>query len=132
MHRDLYNNISPSNPELSVTGKVVIISGATGGLGYNIAQAWSKAGAGGIVLFGRKQAELKDIAKEFEVPTLVCSGTVTSNEDVISLFSESLKRFGKVDCLINCAGSFAFGAMTGEAQSSEWFADFEVRGISRT
>ena len=38
MHRDLYHEVEPSNPAISAKGKVVIITGAGGGLG-NVCQS---------------------------------------------------------------------------------------------
>jgi hypothetical protein len=34
MHRDVYPTVDPRNPKLAVAGKVVVITGAGGGLGY--------------------------------------------------------------------------------------------------
>jgi len=34
MHRDVYAAVDPTNPELKATGKVVLITGAAGGLGF--------------------------------------------------------------------------------------------------
>lgn len=34
MHRDVYPAVDPTNPSLSASGKVVIVTGASGGLGY--------------------------------------------------------------------------------------------------
>ena len=34
MHRDVYPAVSPTNPKLSAKGKIVIVTGAAGGMGY--------------------------------------------------------------------------------------------------
>ena len=34
MHRDVYPAVDPSNPELKAEGKVVLVTGAGGGIGY--------------------------------------------------------------------------------------------------
>lgn len=34
MHRDVYGRISPSDPSLAATGKVLVLTGATGGVGH--------------------------------------------------------------------------------------------------
>lgn len=46
-YRDIYPAVDPTNPELSASGKVVVITGAAGGIGFvglSLEQATSKAG----------------------------------------------------------------------------------------
>ncbi|KAL5320073.1 hypothetical protein ACEPPN_013133 [Leptodophora sp. 'Broadleaf-Isolate-01'] len=71
LHRDVYPAVDPTNPDLSAKGKVVIVTGAGGGLGYAIATAWSLAGASGFVLAGRNVRTLKDTAALLKTPSLV-------------------------------------------------------------
>lgn len=77
-------------------------------------------------MFGRKRADLESIAAELAVPTIVVTGSVTAEQDVASLFDETMAKFGHIDSLVNCAGTFAFGAMTGQVDPSAWFLDFET------
>ena len=63
MRRGLYSAIDTNKPELTAAGKVVIITGAGGGFGYDIAAAWATAGASGIVLAGRNIDTLKSAAE---------------------------------------------------------------------
>lgn len=57
-HQTSYPAIDPSNPANSATGKTVVISGGTQGIGYSIAQSFATAGATNIVLLARRQEAL--------------------------------------------------------------------------
>ncbi|OBT43148.1 hypothetical protein VE00_07668 [Pseudogymnoascus sp. WSF 3629] len=57
-HRETYAAISPSRPELSEKGKVVLVTGSSGGIGFAIARAFGKASAAKVILTGRRQGPL--------------------------------------------------------------------------
>ncbi|KAH6655914.1 hypothetical protein BKA67DRAFT_657815 [Truncatella angustata] len=133
MHRDVYPAVDPKiNPELDGSSKVVMIFGATSGLGYAIAKSWSIARARGIVLVGRNRGDLenvkKDLATDSEV--LVIAANVTSVSETDAAFETALGKFGRVDVVIN-----AFGVMKtapiGAQDPGAWWENFDtnVRGV---
>ncbi|MCJ1423336.1 hypothetical protein MMC29_001219 [Sticta canariensis] len=126
MHRDVYPTVDPKSGGLKVTGKVVVITGAGGGLGYAAAKAWSLAGAAGICLVGRTASTLESTAKSLHVPSLVATGDLVSESDAKSIIEQAVAKFGKVDALIHSAGSMNGGGPSGEVEPSRWFSDFEV------
>lgn len=87
------------------------------------AQAWSLAGAAGIVLVGRTASTLERTAQSLQVPSLVATGNVVSESDAKSIFEQAVAKFGKVDVLINAAGTINAGANTGLTEPSQWFKD---------
>lgn len=147
MHRDLYPAIEPTNPALSATGKVIMITGAGGGLGavsrefkkrsnrikltllcQAIARAWAQAGAAGIILVGRKADTLnltaENIAKiSSSVPVISVPTDVTIESCVQQLFQKAKGKFDKVQVLVNAAGTMG-GDMIGDAPLASWWADF--------
>jgi NAD(P)-dependent dehydrogenase (short-subunit alcohol dehydrogenase family) len=58
IHRQPYATISPSRPQLSQKGKVVLVTGSSGGIGFAIARAFGKANAAKVILTGRQQGTL--------------------------------------------------------------------------
>jgi len=86
-------------------GKVAIVTGATGGIGKDIVTKLADAGIK-LVLAARREDALKALADEFkaktEIHTVRCD--VTRQEDLQSLVKETLKRFSRIDILINGAG----------------------------
>ncbi|KAL7945811.1 short chain dehydrogenase [Trichoderma barbatum] len=57
-HREPYAAISPSRPELSWKGKIVLVTGSASGIGFAIARAFGKASAAKVILTGRRQESL--------------------------------------------------------------------------
>lgn len=90
-----------------LSGRTAVVTGATRGLGRAFARALAEAGAD-IVIVGRDA----DAAREVEVElaevghrTLTVLADITSRTEVERVLSEAVAHFGKVDILINNAGT---------------------------
>jgi NAD(P)-dependent dehydrogenase (short-subunit alcohol dehydrogenase family) len=86
-----------------VTGKRVVITGASRGLGRVLAHAFSQAGAR-VVLVARVEKGLKEVADELPGPTLVCSGDVTDAGFNEAVADSTVAEWGGVDVWICNAG----------------------------
>ncbi len=90
-------------------GKVVIITGASAGLGEQFAHAFAESGAH-VVLGARREELLKKIADELSakhgVKALPIMTDVTKEADIVNLVDKTVKEFGKVDVLVNNAGMY--------------------------
>ncbi len=86
--------------------KVVIITGASSGIGKACAQAFGKAGAK-VVITGRNAANLQivadDLAKQ-QIAVLPVIADVSVEEDNRKMVDETLRKYGRIDILINNAG----------------------------
>ncbi|KAJ5433437.1 uncharacterized protein N7458_012593 [Penicillium daleae] len=58
VHHKPYATILPSRAQLSQKGKVVLVTGSSGGIGFAIARAFSKASTAKVILTGRHQGPL--------------------------------------------------------------------------
>lgn len=65
-HRKLYPAIDPTRPELSQSGKTVLVTGGGTGVGFSIAQAFVRASAATIIILGRREQVLADAASNME------------------------------------------------------------------
>ncbi|MDJ0726293.1 MAG: SDR family oxidoreductase [Prochloraceae cyanobacterium] len=81
--------------------KVVVIVGATGGIGSALTQKLAPTGAK-LVLAGRNTDKLANLAGE---DVLAVATDITDPQQVDNLFTQAVDRFGKVDVLINAAGA---------------------------
>ena len=88
------------------SGKVVIVTGASSGIGKACALAFAKAGAD-VVLAARSEPELKKVSEEISSPGVksLCVATDVSKEsDCKNLIDTAVKNFGRADVLVNSAG----------------------------
>ena len=109
----------------NLKGRVAVISGASSGLGAQMAEAFANQGADLAILARRveKLEELKAKLVQKGVRVLPVKCDVTSTEDIDNAAAMVEKEFGKVDILVNCAGSSKDkGAL--EMTDEEW--DFTI------
>ncbi|MGH9840526.1 MAG: SDR family oxidoreductase [Blastocatellia bacterium] len=91
-------------------GTTVVITGATSGIGRETALEFVKAGAR-VVVAGRREERLKELVAEIESRAGMQSGQalavrtdVADQAQVESLIEKTIKRFGRIDTLVNNAG----------------------------
>ena len=86
-----------------LTGKVVLITGATGGIGSAIARQMKKNGAK-LILSGTRQNALDNLSLEMgeDIKTIVSD--LNSKDDIINLAQNAENCYGHIDILINNAG----------------------------
>ena len=93
-------------PELSLKGKVAIITGSSGGIGRTLALGFVEAGAS-VVLVARTAAELETAADQIRAKggkALAVPTDVTNSARVSEMVARAVKEFGRIDVLVNCAG----------------------------
>ncbi|QRP42845.1 SDR family NAD(P)-dependent oxidoreductase [Amycolatopsis sp. FDAARGOS 1241] len=87
-------------------GRVVVVTGATSGLGVGFATAIAEAGAA-VVLAGRRADRLGEVAAELagQGAAVAAKPTdVADEEQCAALVAYAVERFGRVDGLVNNAG----------------------------
>ena len=88
-------------------GRVAVVTGASSGLGKQMAKGFADQGAD-LVLIARRIEKLEELKKELEqkgVKVLAVKCDVTNSDDIKNAADLSKQVFGKVDILVNCAGS---------------------------
>jgi len=93
-------------PELSLEGKVAIITGSSGGIGRPLALGFAEAGAS-VVLVARTAADLEAAADQIRAKggkALAVPTDVTDSARVSEMVARAVKEFGRIDVLVNCAG----------------------------
>ena len=93
-----------------LTGQVAVVTGCSTGLGVQMAKALASQGAN-IAALARRKDKIDEVAamleKEYGVKAIGVQCDITSTENVDSAIDEVLKEFGRIDILINNAGTGA-------------------------
>lgn len=93
-----------------LTGHVAVVTGASTGLGLQMAKAFASQGAN-LVLLARRMNLLEENAKaineEYGVEVLPYACDITKTEMVIDAVKATMEKFGRVDILVNNAGTGA-------------------------
>jgi NAD(P)-dependent dehydrogenase (short-subunit alcohol dehydrogenase family) len=84
--------------------KVIVITGASAGIGEALALLAAKRGARGVVLAARREAELARVAKQVGQAALPVPTDVTKRADIDRLRDRALAKFGSIDVWVNNAG----------------------------
>ena len=131
-YSDTYPFIDPLKSNLS--GKAVLVSGASKGIGKAMAISYAKAGVSNLAILAR--TDLGSVAKEVEeaankagrskpnILTIKCD--ITSVDDCTSAVKHVEEAFGRLDILINNAGYLEKWKKIHESDPDEWWKTFEV------
>src|SRR5688572_12573921 len=104
---------------MKLQGKVALITGASQGLGLQIAKLYAQRGARLVVAARRK--EMLDVAvKELEPQTEVLALALDVSEDAEGLVEAGLRRFGRIDVLLNNASEIGPSPMP-PLESYPWY-----------
>lgn len=105
-----------------LSGRVVVIAGATGGLGSAVVREFAQTEAR-LVLVGRSPERLGRLAEEIEglaERALLASADVTQEADVQRMVQAALDRWGRLDVLLNTVGGWSGGKPVQEITPEEW------------
>jgi len=112
-------------------GKVVIITGASSGIGAATARALSACGCK-LALAARSHDKLKALAAELGADTIALPTDVTVAADVRALVERTRERFGRIDVLFANAGIYIPGQVA-EGDPDAWanLIDVNINGVFR-
>jgi len=100
-----------------LSGKVALITGASSGIGAGAAILFARLGAK-LSLTGRNEVNLQRVSDECArvgpsdtQPPLIVVAELSCETDVTNLVDATIKKFGRLDILVNCAGIFELGSI---------------------
>ena len=93
---------------MDIKGKVVIVTGASSGIGEAAGRQFGREGAK-VVLAGRRMDRVEALAEEINrmgtgAEALAVKADLSRLEDIQSLISQTVDTFGRIDVLVNNAG----------------------------
>lgn len=92
---------------MKLEGKVALVTGASRGIGREIALEFAREGADVVVNFAGSEAKAKEVAEEIQAlgrNVLVYQCNVANSEEVQNMVKDTIQHFGKLDILVNNAG----------------------------
>ncbi|KAM2231075.1 hypothetical protein ACFX1S_015410 [Malus domestica] len=119
------------NPK--VEAPVVIVTGASRGIGKAVALALGKSGCKVLVNYARSSKEAEQVSKEIEASggqALAFGGDVSKEEDVTAMIKTVVDAWGTVDVLVNNAGITRDGLLM-RMKKSQWqeVIDLNLTGV---
>lgn len=115
-----------------IKGKVIVITGASSGIGETTAKELAKSGAK-MVLAARRADRLESLVADIESQggsAIAVTTDVSKRSDVEALISKALERHGQIDVLINNAGIMPVAPMA-MTKIDDWdrMIDVNVKGL---
>lgn len=116
----------------NIKDKVIVITGASSGMGEAAARHLAQKGAR-VVLAARRSDRIDAVANEINKlggSAIAMATDVTLEEDVKALVDAAVKQWGRIDVLINNAGVMPLSTLD-QAKVSEWnqMIDVNLRGV---
>ncbi|XP_011705532.1 PREDICTED: 11-beta-hydroxysteroid dehydrogenase-like 2, partial [Wasmannia auropunctata] len=96
---------------MSLAGKVVLITGASSGIGAATAVHLANLGAK-LSITGRNKKDLDNVAEQCgQTKPFIVTGELTNENDVKNIIDSTIKHYGKLDVLVNNAGILGGGSI---------------------
>lgn len=111
--------------EISLDGKVAIVTGASKGIGRAIAQSMAEAGAK-VMLSSRKQDQLEEAAAEIDGETAVYAANAGDVDAARACVDATVERFGRLDILVNNAATNPYYGATLGVDQARYDKTFQV------
>jgi NAD(P)-dependent dehydrogenase (short-subunit alcohol dehydrogenase family) len=108
--------------------RVVLVSGATGGLGPAVVRMFAAEGAR-LVLTARSQDELQKLVADLALPadqTMLVTGDLTQPDAAGTVVHEALQRFGALDVVAHVTGGFSGGTSVAETSTDTWLQMLDI------
>jgi short-subunit dehydrogenase len=113
---------------IDLKSKVVIVTGASSGIGAALAAAFSEAGAR-VTLAARRTDRLEEVARACPGESLVVKSDVLQETDRQAIVRQTLDQWGRIDVLVNNAGLGIYGSFMNTTQA-DWRRMFEINLFS--
>lgn len=120
---------------MRLENKIIILTGASSGIGYAVAKRFAEEGAAVVAMARRaeKLDELKNHSLQLAGKIIPMQGDVVSQEDIDRVVDYTLKEFGRIDVLVNNAGVIDNYQSAANVIDDTWeqVMDVNVTGVMR-
>ncbi|HEX4667751.1 MAG TPA: glucose 1-dehydrogenase [Chthoniobacterales bacterium] len=116
------------NETNKLTGQVAVVTGASKGIGAEIAQALAAAGASVVVNYSSARAGADRVVDQIAKrggKAIAVQANVSQRAEVAQLFAAATKAFGQINILVNNAGVYAFAPLE-EITEEQFHRHFDI------
>jgi len=113
---------------MKLKDKVAVVTGASKGIGASISKHLAAEGAAVVVNYASSKEGADKVVAEITKDggrAIAVQGDVSRKEDIVRLFAETKRAFGRLDVLVNNAGVYEFGAL-GEITAEHFHRQFNL------
>lgn len=130
-HTTSYSDISPSRPELSTAGKVVILTGGGSGAGPLLANSYAAAGTLKLAILGRTLKTLQETKATLEasypgIQILALVVDIVDAVEVDSAFAAAAAAFGPINILVSNAAYLPTPGIVSVSDTQDWVKGYEI------
>jgi len=111
--------------EISLEGKVALVTGASRGIGKAISKSYVEAGAK-VMLMSRKEDALRATADEIGGDTAIFAGNAGDIETAQACVAATIKKFGQIDIFVNNAATNPYAGPTLGIDPARYDKTFQV------
>jgi 3-oxoacyl-[acyl-carrier protein] reductase len=120
--------MKPNSTNQKLLGKVAVVTGASKGIGAEIAKDLAAAGAAVVVNYASSKQGADQVVDEIAKrggKAIAVQANVARKTDIERLFADAKKAFGKIDILVNNAGVYEFSPLE-EVTEEQFHKHFDV------
>ncbi|CZR53950.1 uncharacterized protein PAC_03833 [Phialocephala subalpina] len=131
VYRDVYSAIDPTDPSNSQAGKIIVITGASKGLGRKaFVHSFAKANPKAIVIVARSSSALEEVRDEIhainkDIQVLIVPTDLLIAESIAAMWAKVKETYGHADVLISNAGTCQTGPIS-DIPVEKWWINFET------
>jgi len=108
---------------INLSGIVILVTGASGGIGFEIAKHLIQSGATLAIHYNNNKEGALQLLSGENNGSEIFYADLSSSEQTIAMFNKVMSHFGKLDCLVNNAGVFIKSELTSDL--NKWISDWE-------
>jgi 2-hydroxycyclohexanecarboxyl-CoA dehydrogenase len=118
---------------IDLSGKVVMIAGASGGIGSHVAEVFIECGASVALAFRTDSPRMEEVRQKMAAtgkPSLSSQVDMTRIANVMRWTQSVIEEFGEIDVVINCCGSNDPFTLLRDQDPSRWSSIIEIELMS--
>jgi len=109
--------------KIDLSGKVVLVTGASRGIGQAIAEKMSESGAKVALHYNSNKEKAEKVLSSLNSESFAFRADLSNSDEAINLFRQVVGHYGKMDCLVNNAGIAIKSNPEGE--NSSWIGAWQ-------